>query len=291
MAIEPITRKEKFLAKAGGQSVEELKPITREEMFLSKIVGGGSGGGNADWNASEGEEGYVKNRTHYVETIVVNEPLNITWDGNTEGLVSADVYYKISDAILTDEQIKTITEINNNGGQYVVSDNWDTLLSYGDVTPDLVATSDCIYVRKAGVEFYGMSFPEPGIYAVSNGGYYIASITTTEPVEYPKVVVKKLDKKFLPDIIFTRSPSPAGYVFTCNTPYNKVIDMIASGIIPKMLDIRYEDDGRARHVISPLFRSAEMYRNRGYIDIEFYDVVGMSDFSYHMVYREDGTIN
>lgn len=69
MAIEPITRKEKFLAKAGGQSVEELKPITREEMFLSKIVGGGSGGGvqpdlsQNDPNAPD----YVKNRTHYTK--------------------------------------------------------------------------------------------------------------------------------------------------------------------------------------------------------------------------------
>lgn len=38
MAIEPITRKEQFLAKAGGQQVRDLEPITREEMFLQKIA-------------------------------------------------------------------------------------------------------------------------------------------------------------------------------------------------------------------------------------------------------------
>ena len=46
MAIEPITREEMFLAKAGGQDVQIPDPITRKEMFLQKIVenGGGSGG-------------------------------------------------------------------------------------------------------------------------------------------------------------------------------------------------------------------------------------------------------
>lgn len=45
--MEPITRKEMFLAKAGGQSVKTPEPITREEMFLQRIAenGGGSGGG------------------------------------------------------------------------------------------------------------------------------------------------------------------------------------------------------------------------------------------------------
>lgn len=52
--MNPKTRKEAFLAKAGGQSVSTPKPITREEMFLQKIAenggtgtgGGGTGGGS-----------------------------------------------------------------------------------------------------------------------------------------------------------------------------------------------------------------------------------------------------
>lgn len=39
--MEPITRKEKFLAKAGGQNIELPNPVTREEMFLAAIGGGG----------------------------------------------------------------------------------------------------------------------------------------------------------------------------------------------------------------------------------------------------------
>lgn len=42
--IEPVTRKELFLAKAAGMDVETPDPVTREEMYLSKISGGSSGG-------------------------------------------------------------------------------------------------------------------------------------------------------------------------------------------------------------------------------------------------------
>lgn len=43
--LTPITRKEHFLAKAGGQSVETPTPITREETFLQAIIDNGGGGG------------------------------------------------------------------------------------------------------------------------------------------------------------------------------------------------------------------------------------------------------
>lgn len=51
MAIpeNPITRKEHFLAKAAGESVNTPDPITREEMYLNAIASAsGGGGGSAD---------------------------------------------------------------------------------------------------------------------------------------------------------------------------------------------------------------------------------------------------
>lgn len=42
--LEPITRKEMFLAKAAGMDIKTPEPITREEMFISMISGGGTGG-------------------------------------------------------------------------------------------------------------------------------------------------------------------------------------------------------------------------------------------------------
>lgn len=43
--MNPITRKEMFLAAAGGQDVTTPTPITREEVFLDAIAKGGGGGG------------------------------------------------------------------------------------------------------------------------------------------------------------------------------------------------------------------------------------------------------
>lgn len=59
--MEPITRKEKFLAKAGGQDVGELEPITREEYFISQIGGGGGGGGESTiaWKPSVADDGTI----------------------------------------------------------------------------------------------------------------------------------------------------------------------------------------------------------------------------------------
>lgn len=142
---------------------------------------------------------YVKNRTHYEETTVVNEPLNITWDGNTEGLLCVDgCLYKVSDIVLTDEQLKTITETRHSGN-VITYGNWEDWVASGCVTED-GAYLDSAYIRKAGATIDGATFPETGIYLFNggDGGDYTASITTTEPVEYTKTVVHKLDKKFLP---------------------------------------------------------------------------------------------
>ena len=44
---EPITREEKYLAKAAGMTVPDLpeKPLTRVEEYLAAIAEGGGGGG------------------------------------------------------------------------------------------------------------------------------------------------------------------------------------------------------------------------------------------------------
>lgn len=49
MAIEPVTREERFLAAAGGQSVTPPEPITRKEQLLQGIIDAvKSGGANPD---------------------------------------------------------------------------------------------------------------------------------------------------------------------------------------------------------------------------------------------------
>lgn len=199
--LEPITRKEYFLAKAAGMDVETHEPITREEMFLSMISGGGTGGsGGADWNAKEGEPGYVKNRTHYEETIH-HEAVNITWDGNTDGLVCVgDWLYKVSNLALTDEEIKS-TAVNSVFGYFDLGEYWENC----SVSEEIVACLDglLLFVRKEGAIFYEYTFPEVGVYVgVEDGTHAISEITIQESYE---TVVHKLDKQYLPDEVFNGS--------------------------------------------------------------------------------------
>lgn len=205
--LEPITRKEYFLAKAAGMDVETPEPITREEMFLSMISGGGTGGsGGADWNAKEGEPGYVKNRTHYEETVTVSEPLNITWDGNTEGLVNVNnQFYKVSDVVLTDEQIK-LTSVQYADLLAVMGDVWEEFLGTQIICSEEATFAMFIIVARkneATLSANGMSIviPESGIYFATNPGGYVSSLTTTDPIEHTKTIVHTIDKKYLPDDI------------------------------------------------------------------------------------------
>lgn len=134
---------------------------------------------------------YLPKGYPYEETDVVNEPLNITWDGNTEGLVNVGDYcWKVSDLILTDEQIKSAI-ITTDEFSFSIADKWDEM----NVEDDIVSTpgNEVIFVRKDGV----YDFSKAGIYFRQS----ILGLTTTEPVEQTKTVVKKLDKKFLPDDI------------------------------------------------------------------------------------------
>lgn len=46
-------------------------------------AGGNGSGGGADWNASEGEAGYVKNRTHYMGINVIDQRSDVVTDSGT----------------------------------------------------------------------------------------------------------------------------------------------------------------------------------------------------------------
>lgn len=169
----------------------------------------------SDWNASEGEAGYVQNRTHYEAVETVNEPLNITWDGNTEGLECvADALYKVSDLVFTDEEIKlmTITTSAEGIGPVPISEMWDAMVAQGLATEDYVICTAVVFVRTPNVSVGGITY-DVGIYFMNDPEYYyVSSLTTTEPVEQTKTVVHKLDKKYLPDDV--------GGVFKVNVSYD-----------------------------------------------------------------------
>lgn len=103
--MEPVTRKEMFLAKAAGQDVSLPEPCTREEIFLKKIAERGT---SSDWNAKEGEAGHVLNRTHYRESV---ELINGTLGDIGEGILGM-----ASDVEFVAGETYTITY---NGADYV----------------------------------------------------------------------------------------------------------------------------------------------------------------------------
>lgn len=82
MALEPITRQEQIIAG------KDLEPITRMEKFLKEYGGGGG---------------------EYFETVGGD---TLTWDGNTEGLTAFGTFYKVSDNIVTTNDLQ-------NGGKAV----------------------------------------------------------------------------------------------------------------------------------------------------------------------------
>lgn len=147
----------------------------------------------------------LKDKPFYEEIKTVNEPLSITWDGNTEGLVRVgEEFFKVSDVVLTDDQIKTSTIFANVGFSFPVIDLWDAMVEAGMVTEDVVAVGEgyAIFVRRPGSVIGPLVFPEVGIYfAKFNDEVHVSGLTTTEPVEQTKVITKKIDPKFLPDNI------------------------------------------------------------------------------------------
>ena len=108
--LTPITRKETFLAKAGGQNVVTPTPITREETFLQAIIDNGGGGG--------GTGGGV---------LVVNDnngTLDKTWKEITDAFDAGTlvhVYQNVGGGV----SIKVIVNIiaTNNTDMYGVSVN------------------------------------------------------------------------------------------------------------------------------------------------------------------------
>ena len=138
-------------AKAVGTKVAKLS----EE--IAKLPQGG-GGGNADWNASEGEAGYVKNRTHWVERPY--EP--IVWDGSTEGRDRIDLsialgfpegsfyVYKVSDCVMSEDDI-AVSNVEVDIGGFVSTNKF---VEFNIAIPDSVWMANVpVYDRYGTVEY------------------------------------------------------------------------------------------------------------------------------------------
>lgn len=166
MALEPITRQEKIIAG------KDLHPITRMEFFLKAYGGGGSGGGvQPDWNQSDSTQpDYVKNRTHYEESIYTDYVLNKDETeivGFSMPEVGETITVKIN-GVESAETVKTATSsVVGSSYKYIGNINLDSLLAGGTgwfvaevmghvsgfANPDTTITVESIIVHKINDKF------------------------------------------------------------------------------------------------------------------------------------------
>lgn len=165
MELEAITRQEQIIAG------KDLQPVTRMEFFLKAYGGGGSGGGaQPDWNQNDSTAAdYVKNRTHYEESIYTDYVLNtggtqITGFSMPE--VGETVTVKIN-GVESAETVKTGTSGPMGNYTYIGTIDLDSLrtggtgwlvaetqgMVYGFANPDTTITVETIVVHKINDKF------------------------------------------------------------------------------------------------------------------------------------------
>lgn len=234
MALEPITRQEQIIAG------KDLKPITRMEMFLKQY--GGVSGGGADWNASEGEAGYVKNRTHYEEHISIIDEQTVT-------------------TAATDEPGVCVAFLELNGNDHTDSNTFSVVFN-GDVYQYEDIVGDIILGNKGIVG--NIDTGEPFFINVSaDGGILVTPSATTATVAVRKEFMKQLDTKFLRDDV---------------PKYGKVgeVTRIEWDGNTSDLDI-FVDNGCAFYKVSDFtvpflhIASLKAERSDGYVFYEFYE--------------------
>ena len=158
----------------------------------------------ADWLQNDPmSASYLRNRPFYEEKKKVFSPLNLTWDGNTDGISAffqdtlATKYYKVSDDIFTNDQIKMMAYSLNTGESFTLSS-----LPFGLFDgEDFVKSVGVFFARKAGAFRDIWDVPEPGVYFILNSdtGVFVKSLTSTDHIEHTETIIHKIDSKFLPD--------------------------------------------------------------------------------------------
>lgn len=182
MSIEPITRKEMFMAKASGQNVNTPKPITREEKFLERIAE--NGGKATSWK-------------DLGETTVMGDTL--TWDGDVTGKVTTNIegimYVKISDV--------PPNEIDFSNGCAISYLEEGSPSSDSNVHVEVFEGNIHIDVNTVFVIFKeNDDFPEKGIYFYYEPEWYITSLTINGYNGFPRTEITPLPNKYL-DIVET----------------------------------------------------------------------------------------
>lgn len=139
---------------------------------MANIYVGGNGGGSGKLFAAIGV-------TYPVGSTLTCAKVGgdtLTWDGNTEGLVSVrDMFYKVSDATPTKDKIGTNYSIVFKGG-YVSEPTGFTNVADGVIADPLMSVV-VVSENGVGVTISGAAFTETGTYFKKADGDYVSSFT------------------------------------------------------------------------------------------------------------------
>lgn len=244
--LEPITRKEYFLAKAAGMDVETPEPITREEMFLSMISGGGTGGSILDENGK-----LLNSVLPYGYPYAEYEFKPITWDGNTEGLVSAGNLYKVSELPENLPADYDFTDANNSpivfDGVTYRNNSYQPIQNGAgviNVKPDNRSTDGVAFALEANSQLVGngtVPFPEPGIYFYkSDNGKFVSWFAGAESI------IRKLDTAFIPEVPTYWFGEEDGELWSYGIDTESALYNICAAFYDGKIKIKYDmdnDDG------------------------------------------------
>lgn len=161
--------------------------------------GSGSGGGVSSWND-------LTDKPFGETEETVSETLNITWDGNTEGLVNVQgALYKVSDVVVANiEDVKNLVyKLNYNPDEVSVANMWENIVASSLVTDDCIYAEGFAVARKDGATIsafgFDLVFPEKGIYFFTSNGDYVECLKSSVPISVVKTETKTLDPKYLPE--------------------------------------------------------------------------------------------
>lgn len=121
----------------------------------------------------------------YPEGYPYKEGVTIEWDGNTEGLDAVrGMFYRVSDVVLSNEQIKTGFIKDNADLEFPIAPMWDELAGAGLLTDDISITEMVAFVRKDNVSFNGVVFGIAGVYFANKNNHYVTKFTneTIHPI-------------------------------------------------------------------------------------------------------------
>lgn len=166
------------------------------------VESGGGGGGNADWNAAEGEPGHVLNRTHYVETGAVQFVPDIAGTPNENGsfaLQTPCTYFPNNGDIFT---------VTYNGNDYdcvaeVQGLYGITVVTLAAKNEDAVEVVFVCLTDAAGAAVVGSA----GEVTVKDG-----ATSVTMSIKHHKDVYHKLDRQFIPALDWNAAEGEPGHI-------------------------------------------------------------------------------